>query len=90
MPPASVDDRVRRDTAHLPDELRGSVVLLRFAEPISRIASHPLMRVRLPSGLAATSTERTDRAVVREPDLPDAQAADRVRPAGRCAEAAGG
>ena len=47
MPPASVDDRVRRDAAHLPDELRGSVVLLRFAEPISRIASHHLMRVRL-------------------------------------------
>ena len=47
MPSASVDDRVRRDAAHLPDDLRGSVVLLRFAEPISRIASHHLMRVRL-------------------------------------------
>ena len=45
--PASVDDRVRRDAAHLPEELRGSVVLLRFDEPISRIHSHHLMRVRL-------------------------------------------
>ena len=67
MPPASVDDRVRRDAAHLPDELRGSVVLLRFAEPISRIASHPLMRVRLTQGMLDDGEDGAYRAGVVQP-----------------------
>jgi hypothetical protein len=67
MPPASVDDRVRRDTAHLPDELRGSVVLLRFAEPISRIASHHLMRVRLTQAMFDDGEDGSYRAGLVQP-----------------------
>ena len=67
MPPASVDDRVRRDTAHLPDELRGSVVLLRFAEPISRIHSHHLMRVRLTEAMFDDGEDGSYRAGLVQP-----------------------
>ena len=67
MPPVSVDERVRRDTAHLPEELRGSVVLLRFAEPISRIASHHLMRVRLTQGMLDDGEDGAYRAGVVQP-----------------------
>ena len=67
MPSASVDDRVRRDTAHLPDELRGSVVLLRFAEPISRIASHHLMRVRLTHEMFDDGEDESYRAGLVQP-----------------------
>ena len=67
MPPASVDDRVRRDAAHLPDELRGSVVLLLFAEPISRIHSHHLMRVRLTQGMLDDGEDGAYRAGVVQP-----------------------
>lgn len=51
MPSLSVDDRVKRDSSMVSPGLRGSVVLLRFAEPISRIHSHHLMRVRLTQGM---------------------------------------
>ena len=65
--PASVDDRVRRETAHLPDELRGSVVLLRFAEPISRIHSHHLMRVRLTGAMFDDGEDGSYRAGLVQP-----------------------
>ena len=67
MATSSVDERVRRDTAQLGEDLRGSVVLLRFDEPISRIHSHTLMRVRLTREMFDDGEEGVYRAGLVQP-----------------------
>ena len=57
MSPASLLGKVQRESQQLPDHLRGSVVLLRFAEPIPRHAVYHFVRIRLTEAMKADGEE---------------------------------
>ena len=65
--PESVEDRVRRDRQLVPDDIKGSVVLLRFVEPVSRLAVHHFMRVRLNEKMLHGGEGESYRAEIVQP-----------------------
>lgn len=56
--PTTLERKVAADQLALPDEIRQSVVLLRFAEPIPRSFCHHFVRIRLSEKMKASGEDR--------------------------------
>ena len=52
---------------HLPDHLKGSIVILRFAKPISRMAAHHFVRVRLSEKMLRDGEDDSYRPEIVQP-----------------------
>lgn len=61
------DKTLLKDSRQLPDHLKGSIVLLRFAEPIPRIASHHFVRVRLSEKMLRDGESKAYRSEIVQP-----------------------
>ena len=64
---AAVDRKVAADQLALPDEIRQSVVLLRFAEPVPRAFCHHFVRIRLTEEMKTRGEEKFHRLTQVQP-----------------------